>query len=144
MPDESIHHLVDTLKSNKNLAAVSPKIKFAWSPFAIQFAGYEVLQAHDGLHAKDRVHLPASQDLAEDIRHSLEHPPLHPFGPGRLGRECVQVIGRGLAEPEGDQGCQLLSAVCRQIGPGGFDYFPSSPKPTRPRISLPNVLPRPS
>ena len=45
LPDESIHNLVDTLKSNKNLAAVSPKIKFAWSPFAIQFAGFTPLSA---------------------------------------------------------------------------------------------------
>ena len=43
LPDDSLHYLVDRLKANKQLAAVSPKIKFAWSPFAIQFAGFTPL-----------------------------------------------------------------------------------------------------
>ncbi|MEF9987215.1 MAG: glycosyltransferase family 2 protein [Bacteroidales bacterium] len=38
--DDSLQYLVNRLDSSPNIGAVSPKIKFAWSPFNIQFAGY--------------------------------------------------------------------------------------------------------
>lgn len=41
--DDTIHFLVDRLKSDSSIGAVSPKIKFDLPPFCIQFAGYTPL-----------------------------------------------------------------------------------------------------
>ena len=41
--DFNIHALIDRLNSDQNIGIVCPKIKFAWSPQPIQFAGYTPL-----------------------------------------------------------------------------------------------------
>ncbi len=41
--DDSLHRLCEALRENPSLGAVSPKIRFAWDPYPIQFAGYTPL-----------------------------------------------------------------------------------------------------
>ncbi|MGV8139821.1 MAG: glycosyltransferase family 2 protein [Mangrovibacterium sp.] len=43
--DDSFHFLIERLESNPLIGAVSPKIKFSFSPEIIQFAGYTRLSA---------------------------------------------------------------------------------------------------
>lgn len=38
--DDSFQYMVNRLESSSEIGAVSPKIKFAWKPYNIQFAGY--------------------------------------------------------------------------------------------------------
>lgn len=38
--DDCVHYLCETLEKNPRIGAVSPKIKFAFPPYAIQFAGF--------------------------------------------------------------------------------------------------------
>lgn len=41
--DDKLSQLVDRLKANKNIAALSPKLKYAEPPFLVQFAGFTPL-----------------------------------------------------------------------------------------------------
>jgi GT2 family glycosyltransferase len=43
LKDDSFQFLIETLESNPRIGAVSPKIKFAFSPESIQYAGYTSL-----------------------------------------------------------------------------------------------------
>lgn len=43
LKDDSLHFLVERLRSSPGIGAVSPKIRFAWDYFPIQFAGYTPL-----------------------------------------------------------------------------------------------------
>lgn len=45
LEEDRISYLVERIESNKNIAAVSPKIRFAFEPRHIQFAGYTPLSA---------------------------------------------------------------------------------------------------
>ncbi|MEG0518738.1 MAG: glycosyltransferase family 2 protein [Bacteroidales bacterium] len=86
--DDSLQYLVNRLESSPKIGAVSPKIKFAWEPYNIQFAGYTRLS---GITLRNSLIGFMSPDIAV-----YNHPGITPYIHGAafmIKREVVPKAG---------------------------------------------------
>jgi GT2 family glycosyltransferase len=86
--DDSFQYLINRLESSPKIGAVSPKIKFAWEPCNIQFAGYTRLS---GITLRNSLIGFMSADNA-----MYSHPAATPYIHGAafmIKREVVQKAG---------------------------------------------------
>lgn len=86
--DDSFGYLVNRLESSPKIGAVSPKIKFAWEPCNIQFAGYTKLS---GITLRNSLIGFMSPDNG-----TYNHPAVTPYIHGAafmIKREVVQKAG---------------------------------------------------
>ena len=86
--DFNIHSLIDRLNSDPNIGIVCPKIKFAWPPQPIQFAGYTPL-------SKITIRNQAIGFEEEDHgQYEIAHPTPYAHGAAMLiKREAIDKVG---------------------------------------------------
>ena len=82
------HALIQRLEADSNIAMVCPKIRFAWTPQPIQFAGYTPLSS---ITLRNRAIGYGEEDHGQ---YNTPHPTPYAHGAAMLvKRECVENVG---------------------------------------------------
>lgn len=88
LTDDGLHHLVERIESHPQIGAVSPKIRFAFPPQDIQFAGYTPLSS---VTLRNE---PVGCGKADDGSFNVAHPSPYLHGAAMMvKREVIERVG---------------------------------------------------